>query len=264
MSVDASKSVTPLIGLAGIAGGAVASLGMFAMGTAFAVWFLASEPAGEPFYSADVTDLWSSTPRHVDLADQHLERLPARQAEPFASPTQARLAEGQPSFETVSTGLDMADRVDPITTSSLATDDADMPAGLSPLHEQWCADHYRSYRPHDDSYTSYGGEVRRCVSPFSGAGDAEPLAVDAVPGDDLIVEDAVDVRAYVEEDEFLGAPVQRFVAHDEPASIRYALDTGGGWNASEHIASCFDRYRSYRPGDNSYQPYGGGPRRQCH
>ena len=30
-----------------------------------------------------------------------------------------------------------------------------------------------------------------------------------------------------------------------------------------HIASCFARYRSYSPEDNSYQPYGGGSRRQC-
>ncbi|MER9869926.1 BA14K family protein [Mesorhizobium sp. M0136] len=26
---------------------------------------------------------------------------------------------------------------------------------------------------------------------------------------------------------------------------------------------CFSRYRSYRPADNTYQPYSGGPRSQC-
>ncbi|CAH2409678.1 Lectin-like protein BA14k [Mesorhizobium escarrei] len=26
---------------------------------------------------------------------------------------------------------------------------------------------------------------------------------------------------------------------------------------------CFNRHRSYRPEDSSYQPYSGGPRRQC-
>ncbi len=30
-----------------------------------------------------------------------------------------------------------------------------------------------------------------------------------------------------------------------------------------HVDYCFSRYRSYRPEDNSYQPYSGGPRRQC-
>ncbi|SFB43595.1 BA14K-like protein [Rhizobium sp. NFR07] len=30
-----------------------------------------------------------------------------------------------------------------------------------------------------------------------------------------------------------------------------------------HAEWCYDRYRSYTPEDNSYQPYGGGPRQQC-
>jgi hypothetical protein len=34
---------------------------------------------------------------------------------------------------------------------------------------------------------------------------------------------------------------------------------GGG---SAHVAWCYDRYRSYRAWDNTYQPYH-GPRRQC-
>ncbi|TGV78178.1 BA14K family protein, partial [Mesorhizobium sp. M00.F.Ca.ET.158.01.1.1] len=33
--------------------------------------------------------------------------------------------------------------------------------------------------------------------------------------------------------------------------------------SADHVDSCFSRYRSYRPEDNSYQPYSGGPRRQC-
>lgn len=30
-----------------------------------------------------------------------------------------------------------------------------------------------------------------------------------------------------------------------------------------HAQACSERYRSYRASDNTYQPYGGGPRRQC-
>ena len=41
-----------------------------------------------------------------------------------------------------------------------------------------------------------------------------------------------------------------------------AADTGFGLS-DDHIDYCFSRYRSYRPEDNSYQPYGGGPRQQC-
>ncbi|RWD65547.1 BA14K family protein [Mesorhizobium sp.] len=32
--------------------------------------------------------------------------------------------------------------------------------------------------------------------------------------------------------------------------------------AAAHVRWCYDRYRSYRAWDNSYQPYG-GPRQQC-
>lgn len=32
---------------------------------------------------------------------------------------------------------------------------------------------------------------------------------------------------------------------------------------SSHVNWCYDRYRSYRAADNSYQPYG-GPRQQCY
>ena len=38
---------------------------------------------------------------------------------------------------------------------------------------------------------------------------------------------------------------------------------GSDLASSDHVAYCFSRYRSYRPEDNTYQPYGGGPRRQC-
>ena len=31
----------------------------------------------------------------------------------------------------------------------------------------------------------------------------------------------------------------------------------------DHVIECMERYRSYRVSDNTYQPYGGGPREQC-
>jgi hypothetical protein len=37
----------------------------------------------------------------------------------------------------------------------------------------------------------------------------------------------------------------------------------GAYFGSEHVQACFERYRSYWPEDNTYQPYGGGPRQQC-
>lgn len=40
----------------------------------------------------------------------------------------------------------------------------------------------------------------------------------------------------------------------------YPRYSGGG---SSHVQWCYDRYRSYRASDNTYQPYNGG-RRQCY
>jgi hypothetical protein len=55
----------------------------------------------------------------------------------------------------------------------------------------------------------------------------------------------------------LGAIVGGAVANDGP---RYAPRAGGG---SAHVSWCYDRYKSYRASDNSFQPYN-GPRQQCY
>jgi hypothetical protein len=52
----------------------------------------------------------------------------------------------------------------------------------------------------------------------------------------------------------LGVPAYRYYAQPR----RYYR--GGG--SSAHVAWCYDRYRSYRAWDNTYQPYH-GPRRLC-
>ncbi|MEP9388613.1 BA14K family protein [Mesorhizobium sp. KR9-304] len=51
----------------------------------------------------------------------------------------------------------------------------------------------------------------------------------------------------------LGVPIYRYYAQPR----RYYRDGG-----SAHVRWCYDRYRSYRAWDNTYQPYH-GPRRQC-
>lgn len=38
------------------------------------------------------------------------------------------------------------------------------PAGSR--HVRWCSNRYRSYDPSTDTYVTYGGDVRRCVSPY--------------------------------------------------------------------------------------------------
>lgn len=41
---------------------------------------------------------------------------------------------------------------------------------------------------------------------------------------------------------------------------RRGRDRMGNWD--RHVAWCYDRYRSYRESDNTFQPYN-GPRREC-
>lgn len=126
-----------------------------------------------------------------------------------------------------------APAVDPVTTAGIANDDApeQRPAtGEGTAHAEWCANQYRSYDPADDSYTAYSGARRRCVSPHGGQAEGTDGPADSA----IVVSDAA-----------------------------YADRTADGFAGSDHAQSCFDRYRSYRPEDNTYQPFSGGPRRQC-
>lgn len=96
----------------------------------------------------------------------------------------------------------------------------------SMLHVQWCAGKYRSYRADDNSYTLYNGGSRECVSPYSSAYSQPPRR--------------------------------------ERASNHWEVSVEGVSRLSaRHIRSCFNRYQSYRLSDNTYQPYGGVPRRLC-
>lgn len=117
------------------------------------------------------------------------------------------------------------------------TDPAD--AETLAAHIEWCAQRYRSYRPRDNSYTPYSGGRSVCVSPFSKGIARGGISAPPAPGDGFPENEAVVQQASVG------------VAGDNPA-----YDTG-------HLDYCFSRYRSYDPADNTYQPYGGGPRQQC-
>lgn len=94
---------------------------------------------------------------------------------------------------------------------------------LSEEHVAWCSSRYRSYQVADNSYQPYRGGRRECLSPFFKV-------------------------AKVEDDETYQLAASQEA--DRPLT-------------SDFIASCMSRYRSYRVEDNTYQPYGDGPRVQC-
>ncbi|MER8578159.1 BA14K family protein [Mesorhizobium sp. M1423] len=128
-----------------------------------------------------------------------------------------------------------ADTAAASTPDTTATGSIQPPAeeqqALPAAHVEWCASRYRSYRPDDNRYTSYSGQERPCISPYLDTADA---------GSYVEASDTSSVEGYPRPDE-----------------------TGDAELSSDHVQYCFSRYRSYRPEDNSYQPYSGGPRRQC-
>ncbi|RWO77437.1 MAG: BA14K family protein [Mesorhizobium sp.] len=242
--------------LSAVLGGFVLTLAVFASGLAFALWILSAEPVRPVAPTSSVAELWPREPRKVNPASQQLERLPARAvpevAEVAAVPEVPEVAEvpaDQAPFDqapvdrTAKPADAAASPPDTTATASVkpATPATDEQQGMPAAHVEWCASRYRSYRPSNDHYTSYSGEQRPCISPYLDAGWADRAAQPADDG-----------ASYVE------ATDTWSMDGDVPAD-----ETGGAWLPPDHVQYCFSRYRSYRPEDNTYQPYSGGPRRQC-
>ncbi|MER9299783.1 BA14K family protein [Mesorhizobium sp. M0621] len=196
----------------GLVCGFVLTLAVFGSGLGFAAWLLAAKSPRPASATVSVAELWTKKARPVNKADQSLERLPAEQSAPLDIPAKPQPQEAKP---------------DPTMTGAVAPDAAELP----PPHLAWCASRYRSYRADDNSYMSYSGQQRPCISPYL---DVADRAVQ--PGED-------------------------YGGENGPGLGVYAAD--GAELSADHVDYCFSRYRSYRPEDNSYQPYSGGPRRQC-
>ncbi|TIV09180.1 MAG: BA14K family protein [Mesorhizobium sp.] len=210
-----------------VLGGFLLTLAVFASGLAFAVWILSAEPVRQAAPTSSVAELWPREPRKVDTASQRLERLPAREVPEIPVDRTSKPGDAAASA--------------PIVTGAIQPA-ADEQHAVPAAHVEWCASRYRSYRPSDDHYTSYSGEQRRCVSPYLDAGAAKRVALR--PDESASYVEATDTWSIDGND----------VSADE---------TGGAWLPPDHVQYCFNRYRSYRPEDNTYQPYSGGPRRQC-
>lgn len=167
-------------------------------------------------------------------------------------PTESQLALARSAVPNRSADASDGTGVDSMTTAAVGRPDEPASDGIADdgladpdqvealaAHLAWCAERYRSYRPRDNSYTPYSGGRAVCVSPYSeGFGDN---GISAPPAPD---------DSYTEGEAVL-----------QPA----VAETAGSYQVYDdaHIAYCFSRYRSYDPADNSYQPYGGGPRQQC-
>ena len=229
-------------------GGFVLSLAIFFSGIVMAITYFHAEPVKIQQVGRDVAHLWTAEPQKVEPAAQAFERIAVDSGQPEAKQPRAVPQGGAvtaAAAASTSAEVDAAE-VDTMTTAAVAS--GSDPALRSPemeamaaAHADWCASRYRSYRPRDDSYTPYSGGRRRCISPYSEASQG----IAATP-----------VSAEPEADGYVHAEDEASTAYVEYASDDMQLD-------GDHIDYCFSRYRSYRPEDNTYQPFGGGPRRQC-
>ncbi|MDH4441214.1 MAG: BA14K family protein [Rhizobium sp.] len=179
------------------------------------------------FTGLDVKDLWTLTPQRVDPEKQAYERLPPR----YGSQVVMASASPAPQNRLVQDVAPSTATIDIIETAAVTESeggmDQELPA-LSEAHVTWCQARYNSYSAQDNSYISYQGDMRTCVSPHLTAPNQ-----DSEDGTEaMLVQDVAD--------------------RTTPVAI-----------GSAHAQNCLQRYRSYRAEDNSYQPYGGGPRKQC-
>lgn len=232
-----------------ILSGFVLTLAIFAGGAVTTFFFLHAEPVPVRAASADAADVWTAEPVEVNTAAQDFERLPARPVPQQAeNETQDQAEAQEPVIVADQEPVVVAEAeelIDTTTTASISPDAAVQPVpparrAMSAAHLEWCSDRYRSYRPEDNSYTPYSGGSRECVSPFSEVmASLNPPAAPEAAG------------SYAD------------TAGDGVTVIHLTNERAQSGLTDEHIRSCFERYRSYRIEDNSYQPYGGGPRRQC-
>jgi hypothetical protein len=204
--------------------------GMVIGGVVLASAALAPEEDPHRFTGLDIKDLWTMEPVRIDRTAQNLERLPPRYAshvvmvEPDAQATDR-------SVETAAAerGSEVAD-IDILVTAAIDEPTSGFGADtLPPEHFPWCEARYRSYDPVRNTYRSFSGETRPCDSPYQ-----------------------VEVMAELDEGD---AQVMTVSAGGN--------NPGAGMENEGHVMACMERYRSYRSSDNTYQPYGGGPRQPC-
>jgi hypothetical protein len=203
----------------------------------------------------DTASLWTSEPMVVHRERQVLTRLPARHQPGTETITTANTAHkagiGGSMADSAKNDADKNDAnlttanaqgaVDTMTTGAIGPGQKIDPNRQA--HVEWCSRRYASYHAADNTYQPYSGARRQCVSPNS-----DIVATENTPGH------IAPARQ----------PPSDATANDSQAEVQTAsYDESTAMDDSAHAKSCASRYHSYDPEDNSYQPYDGGPRRQC-
>ena len=204
--------------------------GMVIGGVVLASAALAPEEDPHRFTDLDIKDLWTMEPVRIDRTAQNLERLPPRYASHVVM-VEPDLGASDQSEQTATAGRgSKVGDIDTLVTAAIDESTSGFGADtLPPEHFSWCEARYRSYDPVRNTYRSFSGDIRPCDSPYQ-----------------------VEIMAELEEGD---ARVMTVSANGS--------NPGAGMEDEGHVRACMERYRSYRPSDNTYQPYGGGPRQPC-
>jgi len=206
---------------------------VFASGVALTIVYLTADPVPVRQFSASTSVPWTDEPARVASV-----RAAPNDSQPKSEET---VTQAPFPSEALDDDPNANRSIDPVTTASAVPEAALQPTqALSAAHIAWCSERYRSYNPGDNRYNAYSGERRECISPFSNA--------------------SVETNSPEQSTGIISASSEAAPAFESAFS---AGETQEAQPEPEHIRSCFARYRSYRPADNTYQPYGGGPRRQC-
>ncbi|MEB2847591.1 hypothetical protein GAO09_18085 [Rhizobiales bacterium RZME27] len=222
------------------------------IGAVYAASFVMTDYTPHHFAHMDAP-LWTDKPVVVDRSAQALERLPALVASADVPAQENSLGGEIDSVANAVPPKRSADRFelassqndDPMFNASQAPMDTQVNGGiveLSAAHIDWCFAQYRSYRIEDNSFQPFDAPERReCQSPHEGGmpvADASSMDDGALPLEPV-------------NDTMTG----QTVVAEEPQMVAASGGVDSSW--------CFAQYRSYRAEDNSYQPFDGGPRRQC-
>ncbi|AZO24646.1 BA14K family protein [Mesorhizobium sp. M1E.F.Ca.ET.045.02.1.1] len=269
--------------LLGIVAGFVFTLAVFASGLAFATWLLAAKPVRQATPAIGVSELWTKDARPVDPARQGLERIPAQQAAGAPAKADATAKANSTQTAALATPAPAPRQLQPLPDVSqpgLPAPDAnaaepsrqaDAPAQqqarLPAAHLEWCANRYRSYRSEENSYRSYSGELRPCVSPYFDPGGDSTASTDATQNEQTdqgqVIDDQAEMEGYAPTRDgyatTYGGPPEEISPEEQTPRDRLL----GPQFSGDHIDDCFSRYRTYNPQDNTYQPFDGGPRREC-
>lgn len=241
------------------------ALVLFVSGMVAATMIYTSGVQPHQFAGLDTADLWTDSPVAIDKTKQSFPRIGAEVAEPDMAPSQTTTTtpDREQSTDVIRQNVAaVSDTQTAPTAEDIATEPLpdDRASSFNPEHVAWCQDRYRSYNRDDNSYRPYSGGLRPCVSPYSN--DVEADIAEAAP-DGSAMEDESSIKTIADHANDNENEASLYELSPEVQTI----STRGGpvdeYDLWEHQERCFAMYRSYRPEDNSYQPYDGGPRRQC-